>query len=270
MFSPPGKLSLEELNRRLEGILCHGENRVVFLEICRELEFNFKVSDDGAPFVNYDKLELRHRQPAHYGASLFDYVIDDIFELMVLSLESVSIVSPNGLELKGSPLFFEMLNIHPDAAEFFDFLNINSNSKYYFFQRPTFLISLNNWDERTKDFLTSNSLDDLSHLEAIAEGIRPFEGWSLCLEEESVPSTIEDCLEIAKVSNERKTNASRGRPPLELARKAWESMGFEKGELTWRQVQDLIERQSGQRPKPKTLRDWTEAASKARFSPRGK
>ncbi|CUK17338.1 hypothetical protein RUE5091_04105 [Ruegeria denitrificans] len=267
MFSPIGAVSLLELRGTLGEILTYWENRDVFHKICKEIGYEYE-DVDGLPYIR-DRIEPDGSvfpAPTHLGASAFGYVIEDVFKLFLIGTDRFHLCSPSGEKLVGSNLFLELLDLNYEAEEFSKFTKHNFGCQWFFLEYPTYLISTKNWDRFSKDFLIENNLIDPGYVLPIAERVRSFEGWSLCVVEDDIPKTAQDCLSLVEFNREKRLTSKRGRPSLEKARAAFAAMGNNKGSLSWTQVQNRLENQTGQRPSPKTLRDWRDAAS----NPRGK
>lgn len=96
--------------------------------------------------------------------------------------------------------------------------------------------------------------------------LRNYGGWAICLDDVTYANAWPDYL-AGKVSFYPSDNidgsASQiGRPRMAAAHAAFEAMDFDKGDLTWLQLVERIERETGERPSPKAFRNWREQAGK--------
>lgn len=91
-----------------------------------------------------------------------------------------------------------------------------------------------------------------------------YEGWSICISEETYSVKWQDYLTGKKAifanSVVTEEKVKRGRPKLENARSAFAAMAFDKGHLSWAQVRAKILRETGERPSDKALRNWRDQA----------
>ncbi len=246
MFSPIGTVSLLELRETLGEILTYWENRNVFHEICRELGYEYE-DVDGVPYLR-DRREPDGSvspAPTHFGASAFNNVIEDVFKLFLFGTDRFYLCSPSGEKMVGSNLFLELLDLNYEAEEFPEIIRNNHGSQWIFLEYPTYLISAKSWDRFSKEFLVENDLIDPDYVLPIAERVRSFEGWSLCVVEDDVPKTAQDCLSLVAFNRENRPTSKRGRPSLEKAKAAFAAMGNDKGSLSWTQVQNRLENQTG-------------------------
>lgn len=93
-----------------------------------------------------------------------------------------------------------------------------------------------------------------------------YAGWAICLDEVTYADTWPDYL-AGRVSfypsDDTDGSASQlGRPRMAAAHAAFAAIDFDKGDLTWLQLADRIERETGERPSPKAFRNWRDEAGK--------
>jgi len=251
VFSTLDTISLFELDEWLFDELSLGENRDVAFQIARQLDFDVKVEQG--------KSHRSHTDTSSSEVAFLRFIVPlvrSVFRLTLLKAGNhLILVSPDGRELRGSKLFLEFLDFpdeHPLTQEF----EAKTGSTWLFLEYPTYLISLKQWDNFGRKFVLENGLIDESYVLPTAECVRAFQGWSLCVERTEVPRNAQECVELVSIHRERVRIKNLGRPRMEKAFSAFAALGFEKGNLSWAQLQDKIEKQTGERPSPKTFRDW--------------
>ncbi len=156
-----------------------------------------------------------------------------------------------------------------------------SELRFFFVDPDGFVVSLSHWENIYSEVLQKRNPDDWPTYEFCAKAASKFEGWALCISEDdyaSIPDFIVDRLQLpASVLTEdmeelgvqgRQKNKG-GRPPLNKAKAAFADMGYEKGDLSWEQLARRLERLTGEKPSPRTLRTWAEE-KKHVPPPRGK
>jgi hypothetical protein len=159
----------------------------------------------------------------------------------------------------------EMIDAHlDDKRRTVPFLFINHETYTISLELYRFLLTL---DVEAQ----SSVLNDEAHDKAIL--LEKFEGMALC-----VPSSFVDknwgTFWVNKGQREidrwdefgceiiDTTTSRRGRPSLRKAQQAFAAMGYDKGDLSWGQLQQKIAIQTGERPSPKTFRDWIKKENK--------
>lgn len=143
---------------------------------------------------------------------------------------------------------------------------VKHNHTRFFFVRPeVFTISLAFWENTLSELLEANINDDWDLYNTRAEQVERFEGWALCVKDEdeaSIPTYILDRFELPEsLLAESNLSSKGGRPPLSKAKAKFEELGYEKGSKSWEQIARMLERQTGEKPSPKTLRDWRKAGT---------
>ena len=252
MFSTLDTISLFELYEWLYDELTLFENRDVAIKIVKQLELEIKV-EQGKFYLSHSDTSYSEIE---FLGRVASQLVDSVFRLTLLEAGNhFLLVSSEGRVLRGSSLFLEYLDT-PDESPLKQEFKAKTGLPWLFLEYPTYLISLEQWDRFSRNFLLENDLIDENFVLTTAERVRPFQGWSLCLERKRAPRNAQECLELASIHIDRATAKKLGRPRMEKAFTAFAAMGFEKGNLSWVQLQDRIEKQTGERPSPKTFRDW--------------
>ncbi len=145
-----------------------------------------------------------------------------------------------------------------------------SSLRFFFVDPEGFTISLSHWEKTYSEVLKKRVPDDWAFLQYCAKAALNFEGWALCISEEdyaSIPDFIVERLQLpasvltedmAELGVKGRQKNKGGRPPLNKAKAAFSDMAFEKGTLSWEQLARRLERMTGEKPSPRTLRTWAE------------
>lgn len=113
-------------------------------------------------------------------------------------------------------------------------------------------------------YLITGHVPKFAFASSLSPNVRPilenFAGWSLCLDDQTYHSEWMDYLFTRKQLYPKggvdASLSSGGRPRLTEAYAAFEAMGFDKGDLSWREVGDRIEGITGHNPSARALRNW--------------
>ena len=108
---------------------------------------------------------------------------------------------------------------------------------------------------------------DLEEAKLISKVLKAFEGMALCIPESLINEgwdkywngKAERALKNWHGRHDKlepRKNLGRGRKPLLRARSSFAAMGYDKGDLSWEAVSRKIFIETGEKPAPKTLRDW--------------
>ena len=256
MFSGLNYASLFELYERVRELVEAGENRSVLYEIAAELEFLVERDASYPKIVGYQGIEPDTSFKSLY---LCEEVTEALVWFIVRGQSEIFLTSPTGTILRGSQLFLEKAEFNSDQSVHDEFHRHNNDVRWLFFDHPHLLLSLECWDRFAKEFLIENGMVSAEYVLPIAEMVRPFVGWSVCFHRSALPGNIGECLELSRLGVQLEpTEARPGRKRMKEARRVWMQMGFDRGALSWSQLQDRIERQTGERPSPRALRDWAE------------
>lgn len=97
----------------------------------------------------------------------------------------------------------------------------------------------------------------------VAPILENYAGWAICLDDATYNGEWQEYLtgrkQFYQKHEDSVTIAARGRPKMINAQAAFEAMDFAKGDLSWEQVSRKIERETGEKPSPKALRNWRDA-----------
>lgn len=140
----------------------------------------------------------------------------DIFTLFIMSNEEFLLVSPSGMTLRASNLFFERLDVPDDHKIRVAYEKVSHGSHWLFLEYPTMLLTVKNWDRFGREMLIGTGCVDDDWVSAVAERIRPFEGWSPCVPISFLPEEVSDLVKIVdfgKAYSSRKPSLPRGRKP---------------------------------------------------------
>ena len=122
----------------------------------------------------------------------------------------------------------------------------------FHFERHSYVISA-----KVPEFAVSSSLS--ADVKPILDH---FTGWAICLDDATYQGEWMEYLhrrkELFPDDEEEASVSTQGRPRMKEAYAAFEAMGFDKRELSWEQVGRKIEQVCGDKPSPKTLRNWRE------------
>lgn len=96
--------------------------------------------------------------------------------------------------------------------------------------------------------------------------LRNYGGWTICLDDATYADAWPDYL-AGKVSfypadELDGTTSQIGRPRMAAAHAEFAAMDFDKGGLSWSELADRIEQKCGERPCPKTFRNWRDKVGK--------
>lgn len=113
-------------------------------------------------------------------------------------------------------------------------------------------------------YLISKTIQQWAEVSANSNNIRPvlenFGGWALCVDEHTYDMDWPACQlpkdQAQSLSLDAESVVTRGRPRMEKAWVAFKAMGFEKGVESWEQIAQRIERDTGEKPSHKSLRNW--------------
>ncbi|WP_149778406.1 hypothetical protein [Roseovarius litoreus] len=192
--------------------------------------------------------------------------------------ESTAICGPDGTILKVDSLYFFESPVLYWTTDWFPPELIGHELYFFFLNANTFMVDLENWHSAFSDLFREFNPDDWPYLNHTAEMISHFQGWAFCISEEDDAQMLEYIIKsyelppelLDKVTSENtpdRKGRTIGRPPLEKAKAAFAEMGFKKGNRSWEELARHLERKTGQKPAPKTMRSWVSDA-KAKQPPR--
>lgn len=113
-------------------------------------------------------------------------------------------------------------------------------------------------------YVIADTIPDWALKTSVAVNVAPllnhFAGWAICVDEATYLGEWQEYLsgrkQVYSAMQIQKSNKGAGRPRLDAARAAFAAMDFEKGALSWEALARKIERETGDKPSPKSLRTW--------------
>ncbi|PLS23624.1 hypothetical protein C0U40_05850 [Amylibacter cionae] len=152
--------------------------------------------------------------------------------------------------------FYPRYNELEDYAKRDPMLGLYHHTLFHHVIRNTYIVAdtIPSWAKKT------------SMAVEVAPILKSYSGWSICLDEQTYQNEWQEYLLGRKqvysaLEVERKPKGV-GRPKMEAARSAFEAMGFERGKLTWEQLARKLERETGEKPSHKAMRNWQEEHQK--------
>jgi hypothetical protein len=137
---------------------------------------------------------------------------------------------------------------------------------YMYIETETFTVTASFWNNVLSGLVRKNMPDDWPIFELESQTIAKFEGWSICISDDDylkIKDFIVEDLDLNRnvlsdlLGTEVSTNhRSTGRPPLKKARDEFALLGYDKGKRSWEQMAQYLEKRTGEKPAPKTLRTW--------------
>ncbi len=179
---------------------------------------------------------------------------------------STSICGPDATMLRPDPIYFlDRLDLLW-ATDWFPRELVSPELRLTFVDQNTYTVNLNLWKNVISSLFERETHEDWVHLQHEAEIISKFEGWAFCISEEDeakIPEFIAIRLKLPKeifssamAGDMEQGNQKVGRPSLDKARAEFARMKYDKGNRSWTQLANHLERTTGERPSPKTMRDW--------------
>lgn len=195
-----------------------------------------------------------------------------MFRIYLSTCENLTICSTDGTILEVEAMtILESPHDYWSTDWFPDYLKI-SDYEFFFIERETGIITLKHWRDDLSEVMKAGVRDDWIVLQHLSQILSKFEGWAVCVTKEEadtmqafivrylrLPATV--WIEVDGESGSTQGVKRIGRPPLAKARAEFEKMGFEKGNMSWEQISRYLERETGEKPSPKTLRTWASEAS---------
>jgi hypothetical protein len=201
------------------------------------------------------------------------------FVTFLSNCESLNICGLNGVALHIDSNKF--LNGAEDcwSADWFPDELKHNDLRFFFVDTERYVISIEHWNTIFSTLWQEKVHEDWLYLQYEAETISQFEGWALCISEEDerhISAYITERYRLPvelleEQSDENKAGGKRGqmgRPPMLKAKAAYAKMNFDRGELSREQLARRLESLTGEKPSPRTTRDWEGKA--ANLSPRDK
>lgn len=188
MFSTSETISLFDLRQVIYEILAL-ERDGIRQEVAKKLEYSAE------------------REFPH----IVDDVTEDLFTLFLLGNAEYWLVSVTGQVLRASNLFCEYVDRPIDDEVAVKYREQSHGSKWLFFEHPTMLLTVKNWDNFGRELLVENNATDENWIPIVAERVRPFEGWSLCVSRSACPVDISDLVTLTETILRKIGNNSNGK-----------------------------------------------------------